>query len=242
MKLTYCLPVLALVAVPVMAEEEAKSWEGEAELGALITSGNTNETNIKGRIDVTHDMENWRNNYLVEYFNSEKEEQTTAEKYRAAAQGDYKFNDKDFWFVRGSYEKDRFSGFDFQAVAATGYGSRVWKQDKNFLELAGGLGYRFNKLEMVNEAGEDSEEEYIARLSGRFEYHLSKTALFKQEIQSEIGLEDNNVITESITSVQASVMGNLAMKVAYKVKHTSKVPADTDKTDTETSLTLLYTF
>ncbi len=49
-------------------------------------------------------------------------------------------------------------------------------------------------------------------------------------------------MTESETSLQANVIGNLSMKAAFRVKHLSDPPVGSENTDTETSLSLLYGF
>ncbi|EKE67774.1 DUF481 domain-containing protein [Gallaecimonas xiamenensis] len=245
----YSLPMLALLAAQAAYADDAagapdkKNWKGEAELGVLVTSGNSDSTNVKGRLNVTQDLESWRNNYQLESLYTESDDETTAERYRGSIQGDYKIDDKQFWFVRGSYEDDRFSGYDFQASTSTGYGNRFWElEDGSFFDASAGLGYRYNKLQERNDDGDSAEKEAIARLAAKFEYKLSENSLFRQELNSEIGLDESNTITESVTSLQANVMGNLAMKISYRVKYTSKVPDDTEKTDTETSFTILYTF
>ncbi len=115
--------------------------------------------------------------------------------------------------------------------------------ERSFLDLSAGLGYRYNKLQELNDDGDDAEEEAIARLAAHFDYALSETALFRQKLSTEIGLDENNTISQSETSLQTSIVGgSLSMKAAFRVKHVSDAPAGTDKTDTETSLSLLYGF
>ncbi|MEP5981727.1 MAG: DUF481 domain-containing protein [Marinobacter alexandrii] len=38
------------------------------------------------------------------------------------------------------------------------------------------------------------------------------------------------------------MVGNLSMKTAFRVKHVSDPPEGKERTDTETAITLLYTF
>ncbi|WKE65130.1 DUF481 domain-containing protein [Gallaecimonas kandeliae] len=247
--LKYSLPMLAMLAAQAAYADDAagaaekKNWKGEAELGVLVTTGNSESTNVKGRLNVTQDLDKWRNNYQLESLYTKSDGDTTAEKYRAAAQGDYKIDKKQFWFVRGSYDDDRFSGYDYQLSTSTGYGNRFWETDEgSFFEASGGLGYRYNRFNEADVNGDMSEQTAIARLAAKFEYKLSATSLFRQELNSEIGLSQSNAITESVTSLQANVMGNLAMKVSFRVKYSSNAPDDAKSTDTETSFTLLYGF
>lgn len=237
------LAIVSLAVSPMVFGEGFDGWEGEGEIGVLITSGNTEETNINSRLGLVYEEADWRNKGEFRSNFSETEDETTAEKYRGELQTDFKFEGSQYLFVRGSYEDDRFSGYDFQSSMTTGYGNRVWQRgERSFLDLSAGVGYRFNKLEEPDEDGNRDEDEAIGRLAGQFDYALSENALFRQELSTEIGLDENNTITESETSVQAAVVGNLSMKVAYLVQHISDEPEGSDDTDTEISLSLLYGF
>ncbi|MGO1462500.1 MAG: DUF481 domain-containing protein [Marinobacter sp.] len=235
--------IIAISAAPLAYGQDAKDWEGEGELGVLITTGNTDETNINGRLGLKHEVESWRN--IAEFSSnySEAEDETTTEKYKTSLETNYKFDENQYAFLRGAYERDRFSGYDFETTATTGYGNRVWNQGKrSFLDLSVGVGYRFNKLEDVNDEGEDEEKEAIGRLAAQLNYGLSENALFQQKLSTEIGLDENNVISQSETALKANVVGNLSMKLAYRVEHVSDAPAGSDSTNTETSISLLYGF
>jgi putative salt-induced outer membrane protein YdiY len=76
----------------------------------------------------------------------------------------------------------------------------------------------------------------------QFDYALSKSALFRQKLSTEVGLDEHNTISQSETALQATIVGTLSMKAAFRVKHVSDAPEGTEKTDTETSLSLLYGF
>ena len=79
-------------------------------------------------------------------------------------------------------------------------------------------------------------------MAGKFDYALSETALFRQKLSAEIGLSENNTISESETSIQATVVGNLSMKAAYLVQYVSDEPEGSEDTDTQVSVSLLYGF
>ena len=239
----HAVAVTFTALAPLVQAQDASDWKGEAELGVLVTSGNSEETNINGRLALTHEIEKWRNTGEFRSNYSEAEGETTTEQYKASAETDYKFAKRQYWFLRGSYEDDRFSGYDFESTVTTGYGHRVWESgERSFLDLSAGAGYRYNRLNEPNPDGKNAEEEAIVRLAGHFDYALSETSLFRQKLSTEIGLDDNNTVSESETSLQSTVVGNLSMKVAFRVKHVSEPPEGAERTDTETSLSLLYGF
>ncbi|MBM4196084.1 MAG: DUF481 domain-containing protein [Gammaproteobacteria bacterium] len=69
---------------------------------------------------------------------------------------------------------------------------------------------------------------------------MSETALFSQKLASTIG--SDITYFESLTELQATVVGNLSLVLAYLVKHNTDVPADIDDTNTQISISLKYTF
>ncbi|MGB7389760.1 DUF481 domain-containing protein [Marinomonas sp.] len=257
MKARYHLPFIALLATQAVhaAENETtpakktnpqnktqKPWQGSVELGVILTTGNSDTTNINSKFNVVQQLETWRNTYTFTSLYANSDDTKTEEQYRGAIQSDYIFNDHQFWYIRGAYDKNLFSGYDYQSSASTGYGNRFWQEeDGSYLEGSVGGGYRNNKIDEDNTT-DDSERIPIVRFSGTYEKHLSTTSLFKQELNTEIGTENGSSITESVSSLQANVVDNLAMKVSYRVKYSSDVPADTEKTDTETTVSMLYSF
>ena len=150
MDLRQAVAITAVAIAPFASAQEADNLKGETELGVLITSGTTEETNIKGRLGLLHEVESWRNSGEFRTNYSETEDETTTEKYLAELETNYKFDKNQYWFLRGSYEDDRFSGYDFESTVTTGYGNRVWNSgERSFLDLSVGGGYRYNRLEMV---------------------------------------------------------------------------------------------
>ena len=243
MKLTGAVTLVTLAALPIAAVAQDSDWEGEAELGVLVTTGNTEETNLKGRLAFLQESEQWRNAAEARSAYTKADDDTTAERYRLEGETNYKFSEYQYWFLRGSFEDDRFSGYDFRSSTTTGYGHRVWEMgERTFLDLSAGAGYRYNRLDEPDEDGEQYEDEVIARFAGQLDFELSDNALFRQKLSTEIGLENNNTITESETSVQASVVGDLSLKLAYRVTHVSDPPPEAESTDTEASATILYGF
>ena len=84
MDLRQAVAITAVVIAPFASAQEEDNWKGETELGVLITSGNTEETNIKGRLGLVHEVETWRNTGEFRTNYSETDDETTAEEYLAA--------------------------------------------------------------------------------------------------------------------------------------------------------------
>ena len=233
---------VALAMVGSAVAQESDEWSGSIEAGLVETSGNTEETTVSGEVDATRNWNDWRHNVLLQSRYAEQSGERTAERYTAGTQLDYKYNPNDFVFVRGRYDNDDFSGYDFQASTAAGYGRRIWSEGDSYFDLSTGLGYRYGRFETPDPEEGEVQEDPIGRLAGDFRYQLSETAHFRQEAETEVSLDDGDAISRSVTSLQANVNSSLAMKLSYTLEHNSNPPAGTERTDTITAVTLLYGF
>ena len=75
------------------------------------------------------------------------------------------------------------------------------------------------------------------RAAGDFEWKISKSATFVQELSAEYG--SDATITRSLTALTAKINSYLSSRIAYQLRHTSKVPPGIEKTDTELTFTLV---
>lgn len=228
------------ISLPVLAEDQG--WSGDVEAGLVTTSGNTDETSISGEADIVRNWMDWRQNVVLESRYTEQNGERSAERYTASTQMDYKFNPNDFVFIRARYDNDDFSGYRFQASTSAGYGRRLWEEGESRFDLSLGGGYRYSKFEERDPEEGSQREAPIARLAADLRYELSETAAFREELESEVSVDEGDSVSRSVTSLQANINSSLAMRLAYTVEHDSNPPADTKETDTITSVTLLYGF
>ncbi|MBM6550845.1 DUF481 domain-containing protein [Marinomonas ostreistagni] len=249
MKHALITPLLAAcLAVPLAhadtpTDDDPSNLSGSAELGFVATSGNSDTNNINGRLNLTQESVQWRTDYSLSALSSSSDSETTAEKYSGTVQSNYKFDTEQFWFVRGAHEEDRFSGYRHKSSASTGYGNRFWqKGDGSYLEASAGVGYREFAIDRDIDADGKSDRGTFVRLAATYEYHFTASSLFHQELNTEASVDGGNDVYESVSAIQANIVDNLAMKLAYRVKYTSDVPANTDTTDTETTASVLYSF
>lgn len=225
----------ALMAGPVMAEEKPAVWTGEAALGFVMTSGNTDTQSINAKGKAVNERDMWRHSAVVEALNTENNNATTAERYLLSGQTNYKFKPRHYVFGLANYEDDRFSGYDWRASEAVGYGYRAIEEDNLKLDLEGGPGARQSKLNNGTR-----QDEGMVRLAGNLDWKVSKTSNFTEVLTSEIG--EDTTISKSVTGLKTQINGSLSMKIAYTVKHTSDVPAGIKKVDRETGVMLVYGF
>jgi putative salt-induced outer membrane protein YdiY len=232
--------LLVTASSTLFAQQPApvKLWSGDLEFGYLDTSGNTEETTITGKADINREKEAWRNKLLFDSLNSSASGDRSAEKYFLSDRLAYQFNQYDYAFGYASYDDDRFSGFDYQATIAAGYGRRLLNDATMQWDAEIGPGYRISRVN-DNSPSEDSED-VIIRLYTNYSWDITDTATFSQLVNVESG--DDNTISKSITALKLKVIGNFALKLSYTVKYTEKLPNGNKHADTETAVTVAYAF
>lgn len=216
--------------------EPASTWKGDAELGVLNTTGNTKTRNITAQAKVVNDRDRWRHTLKAEALNSSQDGGTTAERYFISGKSDLKLTEKSYTFGLLTYENDRFSGYDYRATESLGYGRNVIKRDSLTLDLEAGLGFRQSKLSATGE----NQNEGLIHVGGGLGWKISDTSTFSEDLSSDIG--EKSVVTKSVTALKTHIVGNLASKISFTAKYSTKVPADVTKLDTETAITLVYGF
>lgn len=214
----------------------AAPWTGEAELGVVATTGNTETTSINARAKVIGQTEKWRHTLKAEALNTSDEDATTAERYLLSGKTDYSLGARHYVFGTLMYESDRFSGFDWRTTEIAGYGRHVIQEADLALDLEGGIGARQSRIGVT----EDTENEWLARVAGDLKWKISPTSTFTETLTIDVG--EDATITKSITAITAQVVGSLAMRVGYTIMHTSSVPPGVEETDTEAAATLVYSF
>lgn len=230
------LSACLLAANPCLSSVDTPAYalKGEAEAGAVTTSGNTDSKtfNAKGRITLSGGRfaHEGRASFL---FASERGD-STAQRIIAGVRTSYSLTGKDYVFAAARYEDDRFSGYAYSSTVSAGYGRKF---EKGALKASAeaGPGWRRSELE---DAG--AEDELIGRLSVEAEVKLGERSAAGERLNMETGSE--GTVTGSETYLKAAINSNLAMKAAHEIRHTSSAPADRKKTDTLTSLTLVYSF
>ena len=227
---------LTLITASSLVLAEDSAWKSQAELGIVNTSGNSKTSTVNAKVDGTHEKDSWRHNIHAEILKTSTTGVTSAEKYQASGQSDYKFTKTDYAFGRINYENDKFSGFEYQATLSGGYGKRVMNETDMTLDLEIGPGIRFSKDTLTL----TSDDEPLLRIAAKYLWKVSDTATFTEALSSEIG--SDITITKSVTALQANINTTLAMKISFTVKNTSDVPVGSKKTDTETAVTLVYSF
>lgn len=228
---TLCL-LGCLGAAPAIAQETENALSTEIELGAIFTSGNTEDENIKFKGNMVYLRESWEYGFSVDGFRSSKNSVLAAQRVYTVGSATYNLDPDSFILTRVAHEDDRFSGYDSQSDVSVSYGHSLLPDRENMdWNYTIGAGMRYSR-----EPG-DTTSEAILRLGTELRWNVSENALFIQTLSVESGSESS--IGRSESSIQSDIMDNLSMKFTIKVKHQTDVPIGREKTDSEMSVTLL---
>ena len=227
--------IIFISASSLLHAQTDPTFQSELELGAIITSGNTEDQNIKMKASFEWDRESWQYGFSSDGFRSSNTNGLVAQRLYHVGRASYEINGDSFVRARASFEDDRFSGFDNQSDFSVNYGRNLL-QNLNDMSLAinFGAGVRQSKQ------GDITNNEAIARGEGNFEWALSRSATFSQNFSIDSGSDSSIVRSES--AIESEILNNLTMKFSIKLKHQTVVPLLREKTDTETAVTLVMNF
>ena len=220
-------------------------WFTSAELGAITTSGNTTGTSVTGKIDARHETANWSHEFIVSGFFKEDEYENedgnverskSAERFAASAKASLKLlGENKRAFVIGSHVTDRFGAYSRYSSIAVGHGSRWLNTADTSLDVEIGPGYFAGE----RATGED-ESGLTVRGAAQLRWRVSPSAFFAQTVSVEKGTSNTRSVAE--TSLSTKINSTMQMKAGFSARNDSSVPDGKKNTDTQTSLTMVYSF
>jgi putative salt-induced outer membrane protein YdiY len=250
MKSILILSALALAhgyaAADSLEPVNAHGWNTSAELGAISTSGNTVGTSVTGKIDAKQEKHNWSNEYILSgYFkdeevtnaNGDKVRERSAQRYSLSAKAGYKLlhDDHAKLFALATHVDDRFGAYTHYSTVGIGYGTQTYQSDTHTLDVEIGPGYfRGVRSEGTTENGP------TIRSAANLKWKLSDSAQFSQNVTVERGAD--NMHSQAETALRTKINSTMQMKAAFNIRNDTNVPAEKKNTDTQTSVTLVYSF
>ena len=240
MRILVLLPLLLLpfnlyAADETKQDSKDKAWKGEAELGLLTTSGNTDTQSLNAKLAVEYQKSEWTHLFRAETLRAEDSGAKTADRKMLFYRARYQLAHANFLFGSLRYDDDPFAGYDRRTTEVVGYGHQILREETLKWDVEAGLGGRQTEYTDAT-----SSSEGIVRLATNFEWRFTDTSTFKQEVFVEHGSE--NTLTEATSDLKVKINSALAMKLSYKVRDNSDVPVGIEHTDTETAVTLVYDF
>lgn len=212
---------------------EGSVWEADAELGIVLTSGNTESESFNGKFRVLNERRYWRHRLRGAALLASEEEESTAERYQTDFKTDYKLTSRDYLFGNLRYEKDRFANIDYRTSETVGYGRRVLARDGMRWDVEAGAGAR-----QLRPRDGSTDNEAMLRFASDFMWQFTDVGRFTQSVLVES--TDDETLTEAEAALRGSLTERLGLSLSFTLRHTDSVPADTERTDTITALNLTY--
>ena len=231
--------------VVLSATSAHADWTGKGEAGLVISSGNTETKTANAKLRMVREDGNWKNAFGLAGLYASDDVGTTADRWEASTQSDHNFSPRTFWFGAARYEQDEFSGFEYQATLSTGLGRKFIDTDATKFTGTLGVGYKIIETrDALDDATGavvtpgDRREDAIVRGTLDYDHKLTVTTSVLNRFIVEASA--NNTYLQNELSLQVKIMEALALAVGYAVRHNTDPPFGFEKTDTLTTINLVY--
>jgi putative salt-induced outer membrane protein len=154
-----------------------------------------------------------------------------------------------FAFGALNYQDDKFSGFQYQASATGGLGYKFIDNASTKLAAQVGVGYRALRPEelikddtgaVVERIPEETQSEVVGTAGVDFEHAFNNSTKITDKLLVESG--SSNTSTKNQLALEVKMSKKLSLAAGYGITSNSKPPAGLKKTDTVTTLNLVYAF
>ncbi len=253
------VPVVAMAVRPIAEAPEPAHTEtpvpaprltGGGELGFSSTHGNRSTESFNGRLDLTYaDGGPWRHsgslfglysrsdyNRTLEDGSVVQDRRTTAKRYTVNANSAYLMDERGTLNTSVRHEEDDFGTYSRQQSLSLSYGNRVVENERGHLDLQVGPGFRRSHDTVENR----TESGFIGRGLVDMRYALSENTEIVNKLLVESG--QYNTFAQNDLGVSVTMNSHLALKAGWQARHNSDVAPDIKKTDTLTTMNVVYRF
>ena len=237
-----------LAAMPLAAAAETENgWSGTGEFGLVMSRGNADTDTLNAKLDLKHEDEAWLHNVYVLALRAEASEVKTANRFEVGGKSGYKFNERHYIAGVVRYENDDFASYENQWTVAVTYGVNLIDSEATKLTVEVGPGFRrFDPVPFVFSEvppiviDPESDSDFMLRGFADFKHQFNESTAIYNTFLAESG-EDNTFMQDDI-GVMVKMNASLALKAGFQFRRNSDVPFGVDKTDTLTTVNVVYGF
>ena len=234
------LATAALLAAPAIASAQENStddrWSGTGELGLAITKGNTDSQTLVGELGAKRTQGPWAYAAGVAFLQGKDDGEENAYRYEAFGSAARDLSAKSYIVGGLRTERDHYASYEYQSVASASYGFRAVDNERTKLTFEIGAGYRWSKLQGLRL----HENGAIVRGGMDFKHQINENVAFYDNLLIEAG-EDNTFARNDI-GVMVKMTDALALKAGVETRHNTDVLPGIKKTDTQSTLNVVYGF
>jgi putative salt-induced outer membrane protein len=222
---------LAALATPTLAE-----LSGKGELGLVVARGNSDTETVNARLDLIYQRERWSNESNFNVVHARDDGNTTSSRFVIGNKTAYDLDERSYLVGALRYDRDRFSSYTYQSTVSVGYGYRVIQRERHQLKLEVGPGFRFAEVRET----EETENELILRGFADYRWTISDTAELSNRFLVESG--QDNTFLENALGLSVAINSRVSLKTGVAVRHNTEVEPGRKKTDTLSTVNLVYNF
>ena len=252
------IALLALCCSPFLSYAEdakpASPFTSSAELGFLYKTGNTKSADIKAGYDLKYEKDLWRSTLAVDLLvkktevendQGEMDLETTDQKWTFGSKTNYTLNKNTKSYVYGDvfYEDSRFSGFDNQSSVSFGWGREWYKTEVASFFADIGPGYKRDVIEATDTNPSETKSAFIVQAQALYLRKINEHVDFKQSLTAKYAPKSGeNSKYRSETSITTKLIETLQLKFSVIIDHNTEVEDGVENTDTQTAVTIVYSF
>jgi putative salt-induced outer membrane protein YdiY len=227
---------------------------GSFELGLLYKTGNTRSGDIKTGLDFRFEREIWFSLLNIDYLlkksdianeSGQDKFTTTDNKWTISSQTNYNLDNKEQNYIYGNlwYEDNEFSSFENQSSISTGWGRHWYKSNKTSLWGDIGPGYKRDLYRATDTSPQIMADTFIVQLQALYITKLGEHIELKEYLSAKQALDtDENSIYKSETIITTKLISTLQVKFTITLGYNTKLEDDQKNLDTQTAVTLVYSF
>jgi putative salt-induced outer membrane protein len=231
--------LLALSAAPLFAQDKPAEpkklgWKDAAELGYVITSGNSDSSTLGLKNTLNYDWEKARfemklgavkakstavpffaTGTATDFTRQDNDPETTAESYYLNGRYDKNITDRFFWFGGAGWDRNTFAGVQNRYTAFGGVGNTWLDTDKTKWRTDYAVTY--TKEDDVIEPADFDGSFAGLRLSSNFLHKWSESGSYGNDTIVDDNLEDTSDLRVNMTNwVAVNMSTHLALKVSLQ--------------------------
>ena len=211
-------------------------WHSAGGLGASLSGGNSRSSNLAVRADAVRLTAQDKASLYGNASYAKSGSTTTGEQVRAGGRYDLNLGATSFAFGGLDLDHNKFANLSLRGLASGGLGLHVLRDDRNRLDVFGGLGYTSDRYidPMVIDGRNRSRYGYLSALLGEESSHkLSDTTSVKQKLVLVPNLKNRGEFRADFDAALSVAMSkSLDLSVGFALQHNSEAGAGRKATDT----------
>jgi putative salt-induced outer membrane protein len=209
--------------------------KGRAELGAYVTTGNSNNIGVTASLELRREAIAWRHKLRLQADYQKSLGIVTREHYLAAYEPNWKFDDRAYMYGAAQFESDRLLGYFERYSVSTGAGYSALKRPGLRLDLELGPAFRHTRF-----TDDKIESNVAARGSFDLDWKVTPGITLRQNASAYVQSANSTVSSKS--ALLARLIGPLSAQLSYTLQYESMPPAGRRTTDTTSRAALVVDF